>query len=246
MAEFDQELPDHVEVIFQDEWLVAINKPTSLLVHPGDQATDKITCMSLLRDQLGQWVYPIHRLDRKTSGVIIFGLNSDVARKAGPLFASREVRKTYWAVTRGWTEEQGFIDYPLKDVDRNEVVREAQTAYQRIATVEWPEPCGRYQTGRFSLVAASPHTGRTHQIRRHLKHLDHPILGDRVYGDGVQNRYFEEHFQCDRMLLHSCTIEFVHPFTEAELSISAPLEHRFATLNSKLGWPTDHSPRPNA
>lgn len=239
MAEFDQELPDHVEVIYRDEWFVAINKPTSLLVHPGEQATDKITCMSLLRDQLEQWVYPIHRLDRKTSGVILFGLSSDVARKAGPLFASREVEKTYWAVVRGWMDEEGFIDHPLKDHDKG-TSRDAQTAYRRIATVEWPEPGGRYDTARFSLVAAFPHTGRTHQIRRHLKHLDHPILGDRVYGDGVQNRYFEEHFQCDRMLLHSCSIAFKHPFTDTSMCITAPLEQRFAELNSKLGWPVDH------
>jgi tRNA pseudouridine65 synthase len=223
-------------ILYQDEWFVAVNKPPGMLVHKSFQAPDRRTCMNLLRDQIGSWVYPLHRLDRKTSGVVLFALSSEAAKSAGELFAGRDMHKVYHTVVRGWTEESGYIDSPLVDMDSG-VSREAQTSYRRLSTVEWPEPCGRYSSGRFSLVEAIPHTGRPHQIRRHMRHIQHPVIGDTAHGDGAQNRFFRAQFNSHRMLLHASCIQFLHPVTAQPINIQAPLEQEFIEVCERFNWP---------
>jgi tRNA pseudouridine65 synthase len=160
-------------------------------------------------------------------------------------FTDAAVSKKYLAVVRGFTGEGDRIDHPLKD--RRDMMtageekgkgtgKSSVTEYRRLATVELPQAVGRYATARYSLVAAAPLTGRTHQIRRHLKHIFHPVVGDTTYGDGKQNEFFRRKFNCHRLLLHARTIEFIHPWTGRLLSIQAPLDHDFRAVLEALQW----------
>lgn len=233
-------------IFYQDEQLVAVNKPTGLLIHRSDiDRHETENAMKIVRDQVGQWVYPVHRLDKATSGVLVFALDRETARQMTLLFSDAKVSKTYLAVVRGFTSEADRIDHPLKDcwdkmtdqkADREKPGKDAVTDYQRLATVELPYPVGRYASARFSLVQASPKTGRNHQIRRHMKHVFHPIIGDTTYGDGKQNDFFRRHFQCGRLLLHARSISFPHPCTGQLLHIEAPLDAAFSGLLEILHW----------
>jgi len=235
-----------LDILYQDQWLVAVNKPAGLLVHRSiiDRHETRFA-MQMLRDQIGQHVYPVHRLDKPTSGVLLFALNSDTARKMNALFADRETEKEYLAVVRGYVDEQGVIDYPLKEeldkksdrkATQDKEAQDAVTEYQRLATVELPHAVGRYQTARYSLVQLKPRTGRRHQLRRHLKHLFHPIVGDTTHGDGKQNTFFREQFDCHRLLLAAVTLGFIHPETGDSLEIHAPLSKDFSEIVISLGW----------
>ena len=235
-----------LDILYQDEWLIAINKPAGLLVHRSmiDRYETRFA-MQMLRDQIGQYVFPVHRLDKPTSGVLLFALNPETARKMGDLFSARVVGKEYLAVVRGYTNEQGVIDYPLKEeLDKksdqkaapDKAGQEAVTEYRSLATVELPYAVGRYQTARYSLVRLTPKTGRKHQLRRHLKHVFHPIVGDTTHGDGKQNSFFRERFDCHRLLLAAVTLGFMHPETEQKLQIIAPPEDDFLEVCQALSW----------
>jgi len=229
-----------LEILFQDQWLVAINKPAGLLVHRSkiDRFETRFA-MQMLRDQIGMHVFTIHRLDKPTSGVLLFALNSDTARKMGELFATRETKKRYLAVVRGYSDEQGIIDYALKEqhdkktdrlVNQDKEAQEAVTEYRRVATTELPYPVGRYQTARYSLLQLTPKTGRKHQLRRHLKHIFHPVVGDTSHGDGKQNQFFRDHLDCHRLLLHAEQLSFRHPETGEYLQIQASLDESFSAV----------------
>ena len=233
-------------VLYQDEQLVAVNNPSVLLVHRSaiDRHETEIA-MKIVRDQVGRWVYPLHRLDKSTSGALVFALDQESARRMNRSFSDAKVSKGYLAIVRGFTGEGDRIDHPLKDrratmtgqeEDGDKLGKRSITEYRRLATVELPQPVGRYSTARYSLVAAAPLTGRTHQIRRHMKHIFHPVVGDTTYGDGKQNEFFRRKFNCHRLLLHAYTIEFIHPWTGQPLSIQAPLDHTFRALLEALQW----------
>jgi len=191
-----------LEILYRDEYLVAINKPSGLLVHKSMIDKHEVYfAMKMLRDQLGMWVYPIHRLDKPTSGVLLFTLDSNTARIMSEQFKTHTIQKRYIAVVRGYTDEEGFIDYPLsvkldkitdKKVNKVKEAQEAQTEYKRLATVEIPHAVGRYEKSRYSLVELLPKTGRKHQLRRHMKHLSHHMLGDTKYGRGEHNKMIRE------------------------------------------------------
>jgi tRNA pseudouridine65 synthase len=233
-------------ILYQDEHLVAVNKPAGLLVHRTnlDRHETEIA-MHLVRDQLGQWVYPFHRLDKATSGVLLFALDKETARRMTQSFTDGTVSKSYLAVVRGFTKDAERIDHPLREIadkmtgqsaDRDKPGKEAVTEYRRLATVELPHPVGRYATARYSLIKASPLTGRNHQIRRHLKHIFHPVIGDTAYGDGKHNDFFRRQFDCHRLLLHAREIGFVHPYAGRLLTIEAPLDNVFNDLLEALQW----------
>ena len=238
--------PQQLQIIYQDEWLVAINKPAGLLVHRSaiDRHETRFA-MQMLRDQIGQHVFPVHRLDKPTSGVLLFALNSDTARKMSDIFAARETAKAYLAVVRGYTDEQGVIDYPLKEeLDKKtdqqatfyKEAQEAVTEYRRLAAVELPYAVGRYQTARYSLLHLMPRSGRKHQLRRHMKHIFHPIVGDTTHGDGKQNTFFRQQFDCHRLLLHAAGLGFCHPQSGQSLHIHAPIDASFQEAMDALGW----------
>ncbi len=238
-----------LEILYQDEYLVAINKPSGLLVHksPIDKHETQFA-LQLLRDQIGQYVYPIHRLDKPTSGVLLFALDAQMAKTMSLLFRTSKVHKEYIAIVRGFTTDESLIDYPLKQMlDTKEQkkqgitkeIQEAQTVYKRLATVELPFPVSRYPVARYSLVKLFPKTGRKHQLRRHMKHIFHPIVGDTKHGRGEHNKLFREKFQCHRLLLHSDKIMFVHPLSQKKVVINAPLDDMFKILFKTFNWDFD-------
>jgi tRNA pseudouridine65 synthase len=226
-----------LEILYQDEYLVAINKPSGLLVHksPIDKAETEFA-MQLIRDQIGQYVYPVHRLDKPTSGVLIFALSSEVARLMSEAFRNNKVQKEYMAVVRGYTKEEELIDYDLtvildkkadKDRNKNKEPKEAKTYYEQLRTVELPFPVSRYPVARYSLLKLIPKTGRKHQLRRHMKHILHPIVGDTKYGRNEHNNLFREQFDVHRLLLHASRITFSHPITKEFLVIDARVDEVF-------------------
>jgi tRNA pseudouridine65 synthase len=177
--------------------------------------------------------------------VLLFALDPETARRLTAQFTAGQVAKTYCAVVRGYAPAAGEIDYPLREeLDRmtddlaeaDKAPRQALTYYRRLARVELPHPVGRYQTARYSLVELLPRTGRRHQLRRHLKHIFHPIIGDTTHGDGRQNRFFRDRFGNRRLLLAATAIEFAHPHTGVPVQITAPLAGDFRCIVDELGW----------
>jgi len=235
-----------LEILYQDAYIVAINKPSGLLVHksPIDKAETRFALQEV-RDQIGKYVYPVHRLDKPTSGVLLFALNEEVAQKLSFSFRNGEVAKEYLAIVRGYTEIKGTIDHPLKQMlDTKEqkakgITKEPQDAityYERLDTVELPYAVSRYLSARYSLVKLLPKTGRKHQLRRHMKHIHHHMIGDTKHGRGEHNQLFREKFSCHRLLLHANKISFIHPITEVEIEIYAPLDVTFKMLFRDFGW----------
>lgn len=237
-----------LEILFRDTDYIAINKPAGLLVHRSmiDRHETRFA-IQLLRDQIGQHVFPVHRLDKPTSGVLLFALNRDAARKMGECFTSGGVEKRYLAIVRGFASEQDRIDYPLKEkldkmTDANanwdKPAQAAVTGYRRLATAELPYPVGRYESCRYSLLELQPETGRKHQIRRHMKHIFHPIVGDTTYGDGKHNAFFRRQFHLHRLMLAATGLVFQHPVSGDTIELTAPLDTEFQQAFSVLGWDT--------
>lgn len=227
--------------IYRDPWLLAVHKPAGLLVHrsPIDKHETEFALQYARALNGGEHVYPVHRLDRPTSGVLLFARDPDTARTVGQAMMAGEVNKTYLAVVRGWTPESGTIDHPLKDEpeDRRlrgteQPVRDALTHYRRLATTEIPVEIERYPTSRYSLVELYPKTGRKHQLRRHMKHINHPIIGDANHGRGRHNRYFAERFGQGRLMLAATELVLTHPVTGEELVLKAPPEQSFMDVLS--------------
>ncbi|TDY76915.1 UNVERIFIED_ORG: RluA family pseudouridine synthase [Pantoea allii] len=235
-----------LEILYQDEWLVAVNKPSGWLVHRSWlDRHETVFVMQTVRDQIGQHVFTAHRLDKPTSGVLLMGLSSEVGRLLSLQFEQHQMQKTYHAVLRGWLESSGTLDYPLveeldKIADKHATeARNAQPAvtdYQSLATVEMPIGIGRYPTSRYSLVELAPKTGRKHQLRRHMSHLRHPIIGDSAHGDLRQNRGAAEHFGANRLMLHASSLALTHPVTGEPLLLRAGLDGVWQNLMNQFGW----------
>lgn len=223
-------------ILYQDQHLVAVHKPSGLLVHRSPISQDTVFLLQTLRDQIGQRVYPVHRLDRATSGVIVFGLNSEAAQKLVQQFESRSVHKAYRALARGWLDEQGLIDHPVADEDSNQPAQEAQTRYRTLAQVELPVAVDRYPSSRYSLVAVEPLTGRRQQIRKHFKHISHHLIGDTTHGNGKHNRFFREHYNIHRLMLTAWQLGFAHPYTEQPLTLNAHIDPEWQRLGDAFGW----------
>lgn len=218
-------MPD-LQILFQDDFLVAINKPNGLLVHRSPIAKDaEEFAIQLLRDQLNRHVQPLHRLDRKTSGVLLFGLDKNIEAPLNAAFTNGEIEKHYYAIVRGFAPEEGIIDYPLKRDDGK--VQEAVTHFKRLATTQIELASGKHTTSRYSLVDVNPKTGRMHQIRKHFAHIFHPIIGDRPHGCNKQNKIFKDKWAMDTMMLHARELSFVHPITEEKIILKAPLLPEF-------------------
>ena len=235
-----------MQILYRDDWLVAVHKPAGLLVHRSlidKHATD--FALQRVRDQLGRRVYPVHRLDRPTSGILLFALDVGTARTLTAQFTAGQVVKTYLAIVRGYMEPAGVIDHALREepdpltdanADPNKAPQTAITQFRRLATVELPYPVSRYPTARYSLVELQPQTGRKHQLRRHLKHIFHPIIGDTTHGDGRHNQFFARHFANQRLLLAATALQLRHPQSGEALLIRAPLAADFQRIVVALGW----------
>lgn len=235
-----------LDILYQDEHLVAVNKPSGWLVHRSWlDRNEKVVVMQTVRDQIGQHVFTVHRLDRPTSGVLLMALSSEVAHQLSQQFEQHQINKIYHAVVRGYVNESGTIDYALvEELDKvadkfAKEDREAQQAvshYTTLSQVEVPISVGRYDSARYSLVELSPETGRKHQLRRHMAHISHPIIGDSRHGDLRHNRALAEHFDCQRLMLHASHLALNHPVTGERLVISAPWEQRWQHLMTHFNW----------
>lgn len=270
-----------LDILYQDDWLVAIHKPAGLLVHRSPiAAAEQRFAVQLLRDQIGRRVFPAHRLDRGTSGVLLFALEREIAAALGAQFESRRVDKRYLAVVRGHPPAAGLIDHPLsrrldpieRSRGRGAGTRDrlpedeedsaapagvpdtdaaadgpgqtpppptplpARTHYRLLASAELPYRVDRYPSSRYALLELVPETGRRHQLRRHLKHIAHPIIGDATYGKGRHNRLFQQLFGNTRLLLACTALGLRHPVSGAFLQLQAPPPPDFAAVLAALGW----------
>jgi len=222
-------------IVYQDEHLIAINKPHGLLVHRSKIANDATEfALQLLRDQVGRQVSPVHRLDRKTSGILLFAFEKDVEIAMHKQFQEGLVQKKYLAILRGYAPEKLDIDYAL--AKENGTIQEAFTSFITLQRAEIDVPFGKHPTSRYSLVEATPTTGRMHQLRRHFAHIFHPIIGDRKHGCNKQNRFFKEQFEMTTMLLHASELTFSHPVTSAVVTIKADLQDEFKRVMDLMNF----------
>ena len=219
--------------LYKDEYFVAINKPNGLLVHRSYIASDASEfALQLVRDAIGQYVYPVHRLDRKTSGVLIFGLSSEMARKLQESMELGHAQKRYLAIVRGFFPDEINLNYALANEAGK--MQEAETLFRCLEKTELDIPFGKHSTSRYSLIEAFPRTGRMHQIRRHLDHLRHPIIGDRPWGCNKQNKLFLEKWNLNNMMLHAISMTIQHPVHDEILEIKADLPSEFERMLSLL------------
>ncbi|MEY5029163.1 MAG: tRNA pseudouridine synthase [Pseudomonadota bacterium] len=219
-----------LDILYLDDYLAIVNKPPGWLVHrtPLDKGESRFV-LQTLRDQIGRHVWPVHRLDKGTSGVLVFALSAEVASALGQAFESGEgLHKTYRAIVRGWPSEEMFIDHPLKRMpddmrSQREEVQPAQTRLRSLRRGELPIAQGTYPSLRWAEVELQPLTGRRHQLRRHAKHIAHPIIGDATHGKGPLNRDVATHLGLQRLWLHALELDMRHPVSGQPLQIQAPL-----------------------
>jgi len=224
-----------LEIVYQDDHIIAINKPHGLLVHRSSIANDaKEFALQLLRDQVGRHVSPVHRLDRKTGGLLLFAFEKDVEIALHQQFQNTLVKKKYLAVLRGHSPDQQDIDYPL--AKENGTIQEAFTSFITLERTELAVPFGKHETSRYSLVEATPTTGRMHQLRRHFAHIFYPIIGDRKHGCNKQNKFFKENWDMTTMLLHASELEFSHPVSGDLIKLHAETGTEFNRMKELMGW----------
>lgn len=244
---FEPDMSQPLPLLYRDDHLVAVHKPAGLLVHRTALARGEHEFLvQRLRDQLGRRVYPVHRLDRPTSGVMVLALDPESAMRLGAAFTKRRVTKRYLAVVRGIGPERERLDYALREEDgrRPKAEMPAQTAVtevRRLDRVELPVPVDRYPQARYSLMEACPLTGRRHQIRRHLSRRGYPIIGDAKHGKGNHNRFFAAQLDCPRLLLAAVGLAFDHPTEPRRLALSCALDSPMTRLFERFGW-TGHLP----
>jgi tRNA pseudouridine65 synthase len=224
--------------LFEDTSIVVVNKPSGVLVHPMEQGlapqnVHEETCLSLIRNHCGQRVFPVHRLDRATSGALLFAKSASVANSLCQQFDRGSVSKKYVALVRGWMPASLHVDHPVWNEIRTER-REAQTIFACLKCFELNTPSAKHRTSRYSFVQCEPLTGRYHQIRQHLKHLHHPIIGDTTHGDGFHNRFFRTQFHFHRLFLHAQEISFEHPLSQQLTTLEAPFPPELENLINEL------------
>ncbi|MEN0059473.1 MAG: pseudouridine synthase [Bdellovibrio sp.] len=225
-----------MDLLYKDEHFIAVFKPSGFHVHPHENVQHRVSrdkiCLYHARRMMKQHVYPVHRLDAATSGVLLFALSSASASRLCKIFSDREVHKTYQAVVRGYVKDEETLDIPL-ELDSTGDLVEARTHYKRLGTVEFPVAVGKkFPTARYSWVEVQPHTGRYHQIRRHFNRISHPLLGDAVHGDSHHNRFFRNQIGIEGLCLKALRLEFTHPWSEKSISIEAPACERWNKIQN--------------
>ena len=227
--------PAFVNFLYEDEHLLVVEKAAKLAVHPSEMCRDQRTLLSLTRNKLGgTYVYPVHRLDKPVSGPVLFAKSSQMCGVLQKQFAEAKMDKRYIALVRGWAEESGEVDFPLKK--ENGTIQECLTRYQLLAKAELDEPFGIHQTVRYSLLNLEPVTGRFHQLRRHMRDISRPILGDTTDGDSHQNRFFREKFNLRRLMLHSYFLGFTHPVSGEYIATYVHPDKDLCRVFEGLGW----------
>ena len=239
-----------LDILYLDDYLAAVTKPPGLLVHrTGLDAGETQFALQMLRDQLGRPVWPAHRLDKGTSGVLLFALSADTARLLGQAFESGEnLQKTYRAVVRGWPADSGRIDHALKRMpddartERTEI-QPAQSLFSTLRRFELPLAYQGFASTRCAEVALQPLTGRRHQLRRHMKHIAHPILGDATHGKGPLNRAVADLNGQKRLWLHALRLDMRHPVSGQALQLESPLPKEWALWEANPTPPRLLSPQ---
>ena len=220
------QVPRCIDVLHRDDAIVVVDKPSGLSVHRGDDQSSTFA-LNLTRNAIGQWVYPVHRLDRATSGVLVFALSPEHARNLQEAFTARHVSKTYLALVRGKPPQSGVVDSPMAKREGGPDV-ESVTEFARLFFA--PDP-------RLSLVEARPKTGRRHQIRRHLRRIDHPVAGDVNYGNGDDNRRYRAQLGLYRLALHATRLSFSHPITGERVCFESAIPDDLAEPMRRIGIP---------
>ena len=247
IAMMQQILDKPLTILYRDEHLIAVHKPEGLLVHRSNiDKSETQFLLQMLRDQVGEYLYPIHRLDKPSSGLILFGFNACVTAHIKKQMESNTATKEYLLICRGYTPDSGIIDHPLKPIDdfksktqrvkNTKPSQEAVTEFTRLDTIELDVEVDKYPCSRYSLVQAKILTGRRHQIRRHMKHISHPIIGCPKYGKSVHNRYFADTYQVPRLLLHAYKMTLEHPVSGQPLTILSKPQGSFKSLIDRFGW----------
>ncbi|AUC84262.1 pseudouridine synthase [Polaribacter sp. ALD11] len=227
-----------ITVVFEDEYLLCVSKPNNMLVHHAHHSrnvADETSLLQLIQEEKGLKVYPIHRLDRKTSGIILLAKETTFVSKFQELFTNNEIEKTYYGVVRGFSPEAKTIDSPVKGRDAN-VHKEALTHLKTLAQVTLDVPVKPYDSSRYSLIELKPKTGRMHQLRVHTSKISHPLIGDAKYGDKNHDLMFDENFGWKNMFLHAGKLAFKHPFTNEELVLKATFPDDWISLFEEFSW----------
>jgi len=237
-------MTDHLKIVHLDDHLVAIHKPAGLLVHRSEMdRNETLFALQMTRDLLNEKVYPVHRLDKPTSGLLLFARQSETAKHLNLQFSSHQVKKTYHAICRGWLQSDGTIVRPLKykaetksEKNRTDpLIQDATTNFQTLEHATLKKPLNQHDSQRYSLVQLNPLTGRKHQIRRHLNAIGHPIIGDVNHGDRHHNHLFNDWLMQHRLYLAATQLQLHHPHTQAPLTINCPLEPSFESTLEQLG-----------
>lgn len=225
-------------VLYEDDYCVLVNKPNNVLVHHAHHSRNKLDEASLIQLLIAardEKYYPIHRLDRKTSGVLLLVKKKEYVSKFQALFTNNEIQKVYYAIVRGFAPETLVIDSPVKGRD-SDVYKEAETHLKRLATVALDIPVKPYASSRYSLVKLTPKTGRLHQLRIHMNKISHPIIGDPKYGDKNHNVMFDKEFCIDNLLLHAGALVFDHPMTNEPIKVKGPFSQEWVNLAMIFDW----------
>jgi tRNA pseudouridine65 synthase len=227
-----------LQIIFEDEYLLCVNKPNNVLVHHAFHSrnvADEDSLLQIIENEKGLKVYPIHRLDRKTSGIILLAKQKEFVSKFQELFTKSEISKTYYGIVRGFSPDEKKIDTPVKGRDAN-VHKEALTYLKTLEKVTLNIPVKPYDSSRYSLVELSPKTGRMHQLRVHANKISHPLIGDAKYGDKNHDLMFEENFGWRNLFLHAGKLEFTHPFSLEKLILKAYFPKDWTALFEAFSW----------
>jgi len=226
-----------IDILFEDDFILVVNKPNNVLIHKSYYARNITTptLLHILKEQIGVALFPVHRLDRKTSGILILAKQKEIVAEFQELFNENKIQKTYIAIVRGIVESSSIIDSPVKNPD-TKVYKKAETHCKPMFSKELDIPVHPYETSRYSLVQLSPSTGRMHQLRIHLNKVSHPIVGDYKYGDRFHNRMFENEFNCHNLFLHAVLLEFTHPKSNNHIKISAPFPSDWNKIFDLFNW----------
>ncbi len=225
-------------LLYEDNYLIAINKPNNILVHHAKMANnvfEEKSLVEILKETYSKKYYPIHRLDRKTSGVVLFAKEKEFIFPFQKIFQENKIKKVYYGIVRGFTPKNLSIDSDVKGRDAL-VYKTAFTKLERLEKIEVPIAVTPYQTSRYSLVKLTPKTGRLHQLRIHTNKISHPLIGDPKYGDRFHNRMFAKQFDCNKLFLHAKSITFEHPFLDSILKIEAPFSKDWHKIGKLFNW----------
>ncbi|MBQ20734.1 MAG: pseudouridine synthase [Flavobacteriales bacterium] len=228
---------DTIEIVYEDDLLVVVNKPNNYLIHQSHYARNitETTLLEFLQQQLGFPLFPVHRLDRKTSGILLLVKDKSFVAPFQALFTNNRITKKYFAIVRGFSPPAGKIDSPVKNDDTG-VYKAALTHYTTVSSIELDIPVHPYEKSRYSLMELLPKTGRMHQLRKHLNKINHPIVGDCKYGDRFHNRMYETQFNCHYLFLHAQKIELEHPLSHQKMIFTANFPEDWLKLFNEFNW----------